>query len=245
MRVEQFLNESAMRFGKRAAIVAAGREHSYADLALSSDRVAAALRARGIKRGDRIAVFMDNNFEAIVSAFAVLKAGAVAMPIDAATPPQTLLSILAGTAVAMITQARLAAAAATAMASSPGIRLVILCGGDRSTASNTCLIYEDIVRGIGRSAAAERAGTSADAALVLHAIDDGGAPVAELLTHSEMITAAAGTDHGERAFSSVLSRYGLCQLLAAVRAGATLVIETPSRFRRIVAATGAVAKPTA
>jgi hypothetical protein len=32
--------------------------------------------------------------------------------------------------------------------------------------------------------------------------------------------------------SSILSLYGVCQLLCAIRAGATLVLETPSIFRR-------------
>jgi acyl-CoA synthetase (AMP-forming)/AMP-acid ligase II len=239
MRVEQFLNESAVRYGARPAVVVAGREHSYADLARSSDRVATALSRRGIKRGDRVALFMDDNFEAVVCAFAVLKAGAVAMPISAASSGENLLSILSlSGAVAIVTQARLATGAAAAMANVASIRLVILCGGDRSTASNSCLIYEDLVRGIGRGPAVARAGTAGDAALVLHALDGDGAPVPELLTHAEMVASATTADRAGCTPFSILSHYGLCQLLAAIRVGATLVLETPSVFRRVVLAGG-------
>jgi len=230
MRVEQFLNESAARFGKKAAVVVAGRQHSYAELARSSDRVAAALRNRGI---------MDDNFEAVVSAFAVLKAGAVASPIDARTDAATLACMLSRAGVvAMVTEARLASVAAAAMATVCGIRLVVLCGGDRSTASRSCLVFEELVRGIGPGPCVERAGPASDLALLVHAIGPDGGPSEAALTHAAVIAAAATTapDDAPRMLSSILSHHGVCQLLAAIRAGATLVLKTPSVFHHVAPA---------
>ena len=237
MRVEQFLNDSATRFGKKAAIVVAGRQHSYADLARSSDRVAAALRNRGVLRGDRVALFMDDNFEAVVSAFAVLKAGAVASPIHARSDAATLARILSSTgAVAMVTGARLASVAAAAMSSVGTVRLVVLCGGDRSTASRSCLIFEELIRGFGPGPCIERVGPPSDPALLLQAIGPDGESSEATLTHAEVVAAATAVDHTPRMHSSILSHRGLCQLLAAIRAGATLVLETPSAFRHVTLA---------
>jgi long-chain acyl-CoA synthetase len=235
MRVEQFLSDSATRFGKKAAIVAAGRPHSYAELARISDRVAGALIANGVRRGDRVALFMDDNFEAVVSAFAVLKAGAVATPIAAGSDAAALALVLAATnPAAIITEARLASRAAAAMKSVRGIGLVLLCGGDRSTAGRSCLIFEEVARGIGPGPTVQRAGPASDPALLITAEGPEGIPVEAALTHAEVIAAAetCPADRGHRALSSVLTYHGVCQLLAAIRAGSTLVLETSSVVRR-------------
>ena len=233
MRLEQFLNDSSVRFAKRIAVVAGGREHSYAELARSSNRVAAALAARGIGRGDRVALFMDDNFEAVASTFAVLKAGAVVAPVDPASDSGTLARALVRTgAVAIVTEARLASVAATAMASARSIRLVLLCGGDRSTASASCLIFEDVASGIGPGPEVNRAGPASDLALLLPWAQPDGAPVESHLTHAEVITAAGAAPQETRTLSALFSYYGLCQLFATVRAGATLALATPSVFRR-------------
>ncbi len=85
MRIEQYLTKSAQRFGTKTALVAGDRRLSYGELDAASDRLAAALVRRGLKRGERAVVFMDNAWEAVVGLFAVLKAGAVFSPINPST----------------------------------------------------------------------------------------------------------------------------------------------------------------
>ena len=81
-RIEDYLTGNARRRGDKVALVAGGRRLSFAELDQLSDRVAATLRKGGVQRGDRVLVFMDNCWEAVVSIFAVLKAGAVFSPIN-------------------------------------------------------------------------------------------------------------------------------------------------------------------
>lgn len=233
MRVEQFLNDSAARFGARAAVVAGGRHHSYVELDRSSSRVAAALASHGVRRGDRVALFLDNTFEAVVTAFAVLKAGAVAAPIDANSDEAAVAAMLWRTgAVALVTEARLASTAASAMRGSRLVRLVMLCGGDRSTAGGSCLIFEEVAAGIGLGPDVQRPGPASDLAMLFQSTQPDGQPSDEELTHAQVIAAAAVASAGMPKLSSILSLYGVCQLLGAIRAGATLVLETPSIFRR-------------
>jgi long-chain acyl-CoA synthetase len=225
MRVEQFLNEGALRFGSRPAIVADNRPHSYTDLARNSDRIASALMGRGVRRGDRVALFMGNSLEAIVSAFAVLKAGAVVSPIDPASDAEGLEQVLdQSRAVGIVTDARHASVAAVATATAHSIRFVLLCGGGRSTASASCLSYEDLVGGIGFGQSVVRAGAGGDVAVLLH-------PSFAELTHDDLIAAAADCASG-KSIQSTLSYSGFCQLLASVRVGATIILEGPSAFRR-------------
>src|SRR5262245_51847607 len=94
MRVEQFVRDSAARFPGKAALIAGDKRLTYSELDAASDRVAAALSARGLKRGDRVIVFMDNCWEAVVGIFAVLKAGGVFSPINPSTKADKLAYVI-------------------------------------------------------------------------------------------------------------------------------------------------------
>lgn len=64
------------RFGARPALDFLGRKMSYAEVGEIVDRLAAGLQARGLKRGDRIGLFMPNTPYYPFFYFAALKAGA-------------------------------------------------------------------------------------------------------------------------------------------------------------------------
>lgn len=233
MRLEQFLTESALRFGSRTAVAAGSRRHSYADIARYSERVAAALLKRGVGHGEPIALYLDDGVEAIVAAFGVLKAGAVIVPIDPALDNEAVARIFRETgAVGIVTEARLASAAAAAMAPTRTIKLVLLCGGDRTAARGaSCLCYEDVIEGIGPGPRVARAGLAGDPALLLAEMR--GAARGGALSHADVAAVAAYGDPS-RIAASVLSYGGLCQLFATVKTGATLVLEGPRRARRRV-----------
>ena len=55
---------------------------SYGQLKRQADRASAALRALGVKRGDRVAIVMPQRIETVVAHMAVYQLGAVAMPLS-------------------------------------------------------------------------------------------------------------------------------------------------------------------
>jgi acetyl-CoA synthetase len=71
---------------------AAGDRASYrfADLKEHSDRLANALRARGVKRGDRVAIVLPQAIETIVAHLAIHKLGAVSLPLAILFGPEAL-----------------------------------------------------------------------------------------------------------------------------------------------------------
>ncbi|QKW10972.1 amino acid adenylation domain-containing protein [Streptomyces sp. NA04227] len=82
-----------------ARALAFGEEHwTYAELGRASDRVAAALLARGARSGDRVGIAMERSPETVAVTLGVLKAGAAAVPLDVAYPAERL--------AAMVEQAR-------------------------------------------------------------------------------------------------------------------------------------------
>src|SRR5215510_6194097 len=77
MQVEEFLEQSARRFPEKTALICAERRLSYKQIEEQSNRLAHGLISMGIRRGDRVALYLDNSVESVLSIFAVLKAGAI------------------------------------------------------------------------------------------------------------------------------------------------------------------------
>lgn len=57
------------------------RTLTYGDLARQSNALANALRARGVRRGDRVALLLPQGFEVVVAHVAIYKLGAIALPL--------------------------------------------------------------------------------------------------------------------------------------------------------------------
>ncbi|GGR92370.1 long-chain-fatty-acid--CoA ligase [Deinococcus sedimenti] len=75
------LRVSAERYPDRVALWHYGRTWTYAHLHEQATRLAGHLAARGVQRGDRVAVWMQNSPEWAVAAFAAWQLGAVVVPL--------------------------------------------------------------------------------------------------------------------------------------------------------------------
>ncbi|WP_336630732.1 MULTISPECIES: acyl-CoA synthetase [unclassified Microbacterium] len=72
------------------AIVHGGREVTYDDLADRIDRFAAALHARGVRKGDRVAVLSNNHPDFLTTFFASGMLGAIFVPLNTRLAPREL-----------------------------------------------------------------------------------------------------------------------------------------------------------
>lgn len=77
-----FLQRNATMCPEKLALVASGEEMTYAELDCLSSRLAHALQDKGLKTGDHIAYLLGNNCAAFVLFHAILKLGAVAVPLN-------------------------------------------------------------------------------------------------------------------------------------------------------------------
>src|ERR1700741_620095 len=80
--IGQLPAEAARRWGSREAICWKGRRVSFADLSAGVDRFAKGLIALGVQPGDKVALWMLNRPEWMEAALAVMKIGAVLVPIN-------------------------------------------------------------------------------------------------------------------------------------------------------------------
>ncbi|MGO8847743.1 MAG: AMP-binding protein, partial [Methylocella sp.] len=64
------------------AVIFYGNVLSYGELDRQSDRFAALLAAKGVRKGDRVAVFLPNCPQFHIVFFGILKLGAVHVPVS-------------------------------------------------------------------------------------------------------------------------------------------------------------------
>jgi len=76
------LSASSKKYPKRVAIVFGQKKITYKTLQETTDHIAAGLIHLGIKKQDRIAILMDNSPEFVISYYSILKAGAIAVPVN-------------------------------------------------------------------------------------------------------------------------------------------------------------------
>jgi len=78
-----FLEEAARKYSHRACTIFKGATISFEQMNAVTDRLAAALIDMGIKKGDRVGIFMPNTPQFVMAYFGILKAGGVVVAIDA------------------------------------------------------------------------------------------------------------------------------------------------------------------
>jgi len=80
--VPEVFDEATERDPGRTAVVFYGRNISFRELRDSTDRMANAMAALGVKKGDRVALYLLNSPQFIIAYFAALKCGATVTPIS-------------------------------------------------------------------------------------------------------------------------------------------------------------------
>jgi fatty-acyl-CoA synthase len=86
--------DAARRWGSREALVFEGWRSSFEELSEHTDAAATGLMRLGVAPGDKVALWMVNRPEFIHAAFAVLKAGAVLVPVNTRFRQEDLAYIL-------------------------------------------------------------------------------------------------------------------------------------------------------
>jgi acyl-CoA ligase (AMP-forming) (exosortase A-associated) len=87
--VHRLLHNAVERDPDKVAIVEGDEEYTYEELARSSAALCAALMDAGVRKGDRVGVYLEKSWEAVVAMLAASQAGAVFVNINPLLkPPQ-------------------------------------------------------------------------------------------------------------------------------------------------------------
>lgn len=93
--IADLIDELAQRIPEREALVGAGQRYTYAQLRAEVRRVAGALHALGLRRGDKVAILMGNRPEWLIADFAITLLGGVMVGVNTWASARELEYILA------------------------------------------------------------------------------------------------------------------------------------------------------
>jgi len=241
MRVEHFLEISARRLPEKVALIEGKTRLTYRALDDAATGLAAMLEARGVVRGDRVVIFTDNCWEAVVGLFGSMKAGGVFCMVNPSTKADKFGFIVNDCRpAAVITQARLLPVAREAMSSAPCISTVIVASEcDDINAPCELGFAETIAFNEPRTSFP---GIECDLAMLVYTSGSTGFPKGVMMTHQNVVAVATSiTTYLENTEDDIILNvlpisfgYGLYQVLTAVRLGGTVVLEKSFAFPQVV-----------
>lgn len=221
----------------KIALVVDGRHVTYGEIERMANRVASHLQRRGVVRGDRVAIFLDNGLETVVSLFAVLKAGAVFMLVNPQTKTDKLGYMLRDARPsALIAHVNLRGVYEPALVGAPSIGSGLVVGNPGNE-SELFSPFEAVISG-DDDVVREPGLIDQDLAAIIYTSGSTGEPKGVMLSHLNMVTActSVSTYLGLREDDRILCAlplafdYGLYQVLMAARVGATVVLEKSFAF---------------
>jgi long-chain acyl-CoA synthetase len=80
--IPDLFDQVSRQFGSKTAVIFYGKKIAYKELKDQSDRFAAALASLGVKKGDRVALYLLNCPQYIIAYMGALKAGAAVTPVS-------------------------------------------------------------------------------------------------------------------------------------------------------------------
>jgi long-chain acyl-CoA synthetase len=85
------LEETARKYPDKPCTIFRGAVITYREMEELTDRLAAGIAELGIKKGDRVGIFMPNTPQFVITFFAILKAGAVVVAVNPLYQPREII----------------------------------------------------------------------------------------------------------------------------------------------------------
>jgi amino acid adenylation domain-containing protein len=236
MLVQDFLEASAARLPNKTALVCGGQRLTYAELDVTANRLANALRQRGVQRGDRVAICLRNGVPAVMGIFAVLKAGGTFVMLNPTTKDDKLAYILnncQATALLIDGAAAQRGLGASLLAATPSLKFLVLCGEKAANdPKGRTFAWDELLRE-SPGTRPTRVNVDLDLACLIYTSGSTGDPKGVMSDHSNVVFAAQSiTEYLQNTEADIVINvlplafdYGLYQLLMVFLFGGTLVLE--------------------
>jgi acyl-CoA ligase (AMP-forming) (exosortase A-associated) len=185
---------------------------AYGELAEAVERFAAGLIALGVKRGERIGIYLEKRVETVVASFGATAAGAVFVPINPLLKAEQVGFILADCDVrVLVTSPERLAALTAALSAAKALRHVVLTGApDEALPQPPDALppvrWADLLRA---SPGPHHRVIDTDMAAILYTSGSTGRPKGVVLSHRNMVA-------GAKSVASYLANHAGDTLLAAL-----------------------------
>lgn len=251
------LRATAKRYPEQLALVTDTDTYTYSDLLDASLKFAGGLQELGLRRGERVAIHLDNGWASAVTIYGTLLAGGVIMCLHLQTKPENLAYILRDSEASVwVTEARLSGWLETVAHSS--LRGLVVSGASSAELAAAPLGAEvttfEALLGQALSLPTAVGTVPLDLAALIYTSGTTGKPKGVMMSHHNMVFTLGsvleylGLRPSDRLLSSLsfAFSYGLYQLLMATDVGATLIVgraDYPAHLAQRLQSTGATVFP--
>ena len=237
---QRLLGEALARSAKnnpsKTAIIVKEQEYSYGLLKENAENFARYLIYTGIKKGDRIAIYMDNSWQSIVSIYGITLSGGVFLVINPQTKADKLKYILNDCeAKILVTANTLKSELARALEETKHLQEVIIAGDISSIKKFPhfkLTNFENSIQNNGQNVVFPNIIPN-DLAALIYTSGSTGFPKGVMMTHQSMVFTSWSLIEYLRLSENdriililpLAFDYGLYQLLMSVTIGGTLIVE--------------------
>jgi acyl-CoA synthetase (AMP-forming)/AMP-acid ligase II len=228
----------------KTAAIYNGKEFSYTNLKDSAVNLANHLVGAGIEKGDRVAIFMNNSWQCMVSIYGITMAGGVFLVVNPQTKASKLNYILNDSgAKIVISENLLINELALALVGLKEVLEIIISGGNHNVSEY--IDFEEVILDNTKSASLPKIIPN-DLAALIYTSGSTGFPKGVMMTHQSMVFTSWSLIEYLRLTENerimlvlpLAFDYGLYQLIMSITLGGTLIIEhsfnfPPTIFRQI------------
>lgn len=242
--IHHMLRASAERSPEKEAIVHGSQRLSYLELARKVSGLAMGLSRSGIKRGDRVGVYLEASVPQVIAIFGISQAGGAFVPINAVLFADQVAHIAKDSGItALITTRTKLAALSDALPQIPSLQFIVVAEeGETPDTSIPLHGFEELCE-LPPLMSNEHS-ISKDLAAILYTSGSTGKPKGVMLSHTNVMAGATivstylGITHRERILAVLPFSFdaGLNQLTTAIQQGATIVLIHFTFAREIVQA---------
>jgi len=230
--IQDFLNQSAEKFPEKVFLIQDDKKTTYQELEILSNQLANQLANYGIRRGDRVVLFLPNIPELAISIFGVLKAGAVFVVVNHSTKEDKLAYILNNCqAKAIIFPLNERSNISKILPTAPNLKFGLAVGNE-IIQDQFFHIFDQFIN-LGDQKSPKRQNIDLDLACLIYTSGSTGEPKGVMSGHSNVSFAAQSIiSYLKNTAKDIILNavplsfdYGLYQLIMTVIFGGTMVLE--------------------
>jgi acyl-CoA ligase (AMP-forming) (exosortase A-associated) len=232
-QVHRLIAEAARLRPDGPALTFRDTTRSYGELWADVREIAAGLADLGLRRGDRVGVYLDKRLETVTAIFGTSAAGGVFVPVNPLLRPAQVGYILQDCDVrVLVTSSERLSLLAGVLDGCKALEHVLVVGEVPVDSARYELSSWDAARRRGQASGVPEAGIDTDMAAILYTSGSTGNPKGVVLSHRNLIAGAESVSHyiGNVADDVILSALplsfdaGFSQLTTAFAAGAHVVL---------------------